>query len=70
MITYHRDPNTPGNVLAVNPDTLEGYAAVHPWPDSPVTWVLIDPALLGEEITEAEARRLHPNLFTALDSSG
>ena len=47
--------------------TVEGFASMYDRPNSPVSWVDISPNRLGEKLTEAEARDIHPRLFERLE---
>lgn len=74
---FYRNPDQEGSVFAVDESSrdvrgdglVEGYASTFERENSPVDWVPINPEFLGEEITEEEARDIHPKLFEKLDSS-
>jgi hypothetical protein len=74
-LKFYRNPDQEDSAFAVRPESrrrrsdglVEGFASTFDRPNSPVDWVPIDPARLGEEIPEEEARKLHPRLFERLE---
>lgn len=70
---FYADPDTDQSVFAVSseierPDgVVEGFASTYDCPNSPVSWTTIHPSLLGNQLSEDEARERHPRLFERLD---
>lgn len=72
---FYRDPTTEGCVIAVSQEAegrrsdgmVEGFAGTFDQPNSSVSWTAIDPAILGDPISEEKARDIHPRLFEHLD---
>jgi hypothetical protein len=70
---YFRDATTPGCVVAVDPTMIrpdglrEGFAGTFPRSNSGVSWGALSDASLGEPLSEAQARAIHPRLFERID---
>ena len=71
-LTFYEDSRTAGNVIAVGPvrddGRVEGYRATFERKDSPVSWGAVSTNALGDRLTEAEARDVHPRLFEKIDT--
>lgn len=65
---YFRADDSGSNVVAYDTELGEGLVPVYSHPNSAVNWGRINLAHVGEEITEAEARTLHPALFERLQN--
>jgi len=74
-LEFHRNPDQERSVFAIGTGTkesrsdglVEGFASTFDRPNSPVDWISIDPEMLGERVTEEEAREIHPRLFEQID---
>jgi hypothetical protein len=71
---YFRDATADGCVIALDPTMIrpdgmrEGFAGTFDRPNSGVSWGALADASLGEPVTEAQARALHPALFARIDA--
>lgn len=73
---FFRDAVSPGNVLAIDWNIYtkhgrtEGLVGTYSWPNSTVCWCSVGEDMLRDELTEEEAREIHPEMFEHIERIG
>lgn len=71
---FYLDPESEESVFAVSKESkgkradglVEGFASTFDRPNSSVSWTAMDPSVFGQQLSEGEAREIHPRLFDRL----